>query len=137
MKRKLRVFLSHSHRDKDIAARIARLLKSNEFEVWNDEEILPGANWAQEVAKALDRSEVMVILLSPDYLNSQWARRDIEFALTQPKFEGRVIPVLLRPSKDVPWILEELNLIDVTRDRSKAGQLVLKALRSSLESARS
>jgi hypothetical protein len=47
-------------------------------------------------------------LLSPDSVASEWVRREIEFAISLPRFKDRLIPVLVRPTREVPWILQEL-----------------------------
>ena len=65
-----------------------------------------------EIGEALDDSELMVILLSPAALESDWLRQDIEFALGSKKYAGRVYSVFVGPdrdtAKDMPWILLKL-----------------------------
>ncbi len=53
----MKVFLSHSHTDAPLAARVSKGLEENGLEVWNpDRDLLPGDNWAAEVARALEES---------------------------------------------------------------------------------
>jgi len=127
------VYLSFSRRDERTAIRIAKELRSLGFVVWDDFQIAAGANWAVQVAEALERADAIVLLISPEYLASQWAQREIEYALSTAKYKGRVIPVMLRPTRDVPWILETFQRIDATPGRRNVGKHIAEALRSSAE----
>jgi hypothetical protein len=110
----MHVFLSYSHKDQGIAKKISIQLSSLGIDAWTaDDNILPGENWSLAVGKALQRSDAMVVLLSPDAVDSQSVRNDVSFALSSPKFEGRVVPVIVRPTKDIPWFLETLKPISV------------------------
>ena len=86
--------------------------------MWNSElEILPGDNWAEKIAQALKESDAMVVLLTPEGLNSSAVRREIDYALSRKTFSGRLIPVLVEPNgppDKVPWILRHLNLINLS-----------------------
>ena len=77
----MKVFLSHARKDSDLARQLADHLARAGFVVWSpEEEISPGDNWAKKIGKALDDSELMVILLTPKALESDFLRQDIEFA---------------------------------------------------------
>jgi hypothetical protein len=116
----MKVFISHAHTDKPLVKKVAAVLKDAGLEVWDDtREIRPGDNWADKVAQVLQESEAMVVLLTPDALRSSWVRRDIEYALGEPSYRKRVIPVLVGDPKelskeDVPWILRHLRMIKLT-----------------------
>ena len=112
----MKVFISHSHETKALAKKLGEALKRAGLEAWNDEEILPGDNWAQKIAQALEESQAMVVLLSPDSLDSTMVRREIEYALSTKHFNKRLIPVLVGseddlPLEKLPWILNHLNVI--------------------------
>jgi len=116
----MKVFISHAHTDEPLVKKVAAVLEDTGLEVWDDtREIMPGDNWADKVAQALQESEAMVVLLTPDALRSRWVRRDIEYALGKQGYRKRVIPVLVGDSKDfpkeeVPWILRYLPMIKLT-----------------------
>jgi hypothetical protein len=113
----MQVFISHSSNDKDLVRRIADVLKESGMDVWDDtREILPGDNWAEKIAKALEESQAMVVLLTPDTLNSKWMSWDIQYALGQMAYNKRIIPVLIGdpedvPKQDIPWILRHLKMV--------------------------
>lgn len=78
----LKVFISHAHQDAALAARVAQALQGSGLEAWDaDTNLLPGDNWAAEVARALEESQAMVVLLTPDAIDSVWVLREIEYAL--------------------------------------------------------
>lgn len=113
----MKVFISHSHETEALAKKVGEALERVGLEAWNHEqEILPGDNWAQKIAQALEESQAMVVLLSPDSLDSTMVRREIEYALSTKHFNKRLIPVLVGseddlPLEKLPWILSRLNVI--------------------------
>jgi ABC-type branched-subunit amino acid transport system substrate-binding protein len=113
----MKVFISHAHTNEPLVKKVTAALEEAGLEVWDDtREIMPGDNWANKVAQALQESEAMVVLLTPDALRSSWVRRDIEYALGEQGYRKRVIPVLVGdakelPKEDVPWILRRLRMI--------------------------
>ena len=114
----MKLFISQAQKDVGLARELAERLAKAGFKVWNpEEEIAPGDNWAKKIGKALDESELMVILLTPRAMESDWLRQDIEFALGSKKFEGRVFTVFVGPTleagKDMPWILLKLPHVQV------------------------
>lgn len=112
----MKVFISHSYENRALANKVGEALRRSGLEVWDDQkEILPGDNWAQKIAKALEESEAMVVLLTPSTLNSTMVRREIEYALSSKRFKGRLVPVLIGSepfsAQNLPWIFSHLNVI--------------------------
>ncbi len=82
----MKVFISHSSKDQDLAARVVSSLEKSGLDVWYDKrEILPGDNWADKIAQGLRESDAMVVLLTPSALESDSVNWDIDFA---PGFPG-------------------------------------------------
>jgi hypothetical protein len=112
----MKVFISHSHETEILAKKVGESLKRAGLDVWNDEEILPGDNWAKKIGQGLESSQAMVVLLTPDSLNAPTVLRDIEYALGKKTFNKRLIPVLVGSEDNIspqklPWILKHLNVI--------------------------
>jgi len=112
----MKVFISHSHKDEPLAKRIAEVLRKAGLDVWDEREILPGDNWAEKVATALNESNAMVVLLTAEALKSRWVQHDISFALGENRYRKRLIPVIVgSPEKSTgtyyPWILNRLKTI--------------------------
>ena len=125
----MKVFISHTHSDQRLAHKIAAILEQAGLEVWDaSREILPGDNWAQEVSNALQESEAMVILLTPDAVRSEWVRREmrwnIAYALGEVRFRSRLIPVVagdpdILNTEGVPWILRHQKMVDLTQHENE------------------
>lgn len=66
IERKLRVFLSYAREDVETVREIYNRLNSEEWiEPWQDTfAILPGENWTFEIRKAIDSSDVIIVVLS-------------------------------------------------------------------------
>lgn len=113
----MKVFISHSRKDKGLAQRVAATLQDAGLEVWDDQtEILPGDNWAEKVAQALRESEAMVVLFTPNAIDSNIVRREVEYALGEERYRNRLIPVLAGPpekisEQNIPWILRRQQLV--------------------------
>jgi len=106
----VRVFISHSDEDKRWAEQIAARLKKAGLRVWDPEsELWPGDNWHLEIGKALASAEAMIVLVSPAAADSKMLREEISYALGSKKFKDRLIPVIVRPTSKMPWILKSLR----------------------------
>lgn len=129
----MRVFISHAHADQAFAAELADQLRKAKFKPFDAGELHAGDNVALATGRALDSAEAIIVVISPDAVKSPWVQKEIEYALTEPRFAGgRLVPVMVRPTKDMPWILRKLDLIDATQDSGGSRQVVdaLKEARS-------
>ena len=138
----MKVFISHAASDKPLARKAAEVFTKAGLDVWLDTQVLPGDNWAEEHAKALDTSQAMVVLLSPASVQSHEVRSDLSYALGQQLYKNRVVPVLvssydLLEYSDVPWILKRMNTVelDAFKRPEDAFRQVADRLKSSLETA--
>jgi hypothetical protein len=119
----MRIFISYAARDGELASQLADQLSRAGFAAWDaDKEIAPGDNWAKEMGRALDESDVMVAIITPGALQSRSLQGDIQYALTSKRFEHRLIPVLVgfvtfEAGKDVPWILLKMNPVHIDPSR--------------------
>jgi hypothetical protein len=128
----MKVFISYSDADKKWADALRSGLTDAGFEVTVPaDDIEPGENWHLELGKALDRANAMVVLLSPDSVASRHIRAEIEFALVSPHFRDRLIPVLVKPTDDVPWILRKQRFIRATKNVDETVHRVVEALQQS------
>ncbi len=110
----MRIFISYSQKDKALAKEVADAIEKAGFNVWYHDEVMPGENWAERIGQELKDSDAMVVLLSPDALESDFVRFDIDYALSEKKYNKRLIPVLIGNLEDkMPWILKRLNTISL------------------------
>ena len=66
----MKVFISHASTDAKLAKRVAHVLREAGFQVWDETQILPGDNWGTQLSEALQESEAMVVLLTPNSLHA-------------------------------------------------------------------
>jgi TIR domain len=123
-----KVFLSYARADERAAREISASLQGAGYEVWDPgREILPGSDFAASLQEALNTSDAMVVLLSPDSAGSTYQQHEIGFALGAERFSGRLIPVVVRETKDYPWIFEKFPMIREHSSRA-AGRAVAEML---------
>ena len=115
------VFLSYADSDVRCARNLAKILKKRGLRVWMDDVDVPSAgNWGYEVGDALRKSDAMVVLLSPNAVNSRSVMHDIEYAIMEERFEHRLIPVVLKRTRDIPGVLEYQEPILATGERRRS-----------------
>jgi hypothetical protein len=90
---------------------------------------LPGDNIWLRVGEALKKSKAMVVLVSPESMRAENVRREIEYALGDTNYEGRLFPVQVRPTHDVPWILRKFQLLNGTQGPAKVSESIADALK--------
>src|SRR5947209_11294330 len=68
--------------------------------VWSDSDIHAGANWQEEIEKHLDTAQIILLLVSPDFIASEYCySKEMTRAMDRYKRnEARVIPIILRPT---------------------------------------
>ena len=102
----LRVFYSYSHRDERYRDRLEIQLKLLErqglIQSWHDRRIPPGAEWEDQIDENLERAEIVLLLVSADFLASDYCYKiEMQRALERHDAgEARVIPVIIR---DCRW----------------------------------
>jgi hypothetical protein len=118
----MKVFISYSSKDEALATRIVASLEAAGLDAWySKREIMPGDNWAEKIANGLRESNAMVVLVTPDALESDAVQSSISFALGERAFNKRLIPVIVGDSSDfakdrIPWIFNRLKTIKLSKD---------------------
>lgn len=119
--RPLRVFLCHASGDKPAVRILYSLLVSSGIDAWLDEKkLLPGQNWRQEIPRAVQEADAVIILLSKDSITKEgYVQREIKFALdvALEKPEGTIylIPARLEEC-NVPRSLSDWQWVDLFFD---------------------
>jgi hypothetical protein len=93
----LKIFFSHSSRDK-AAIREIKSQMYDFLDIWLDEgELLPGENLEEEIVKSIQESDLFVLFISEFSINSEWVKKEILEAEIKEKSLRRpyLLPVLL------------------------------------------
>ena len=105
------VFISYSRKDIQFAKKLTGELQKSELDYWSDwEGIPPTVDWWNEIEKGIEEADAFVFLISPDSVNSEVCRREIEHAVKNGK---RLIPLVICETKgdEIPTQLNALNWI--------------------------
>ena len=114
----MRIFISHSHRDKEAVSSISEKLASDGHDVWIDSlQLRPGDNISERIQKGLEQADAIVFVISRNSLYSEWVQREFSaIALQQiSKGQQRIIPVRLDEC-EVPSYLADRPYIDFASD---------------------
>ena len=96
------VFLSYSHRDDEWKEGLKRALGSlsgkRHISIWDDRKIKAGTGWEPEIEQQLTRARIVLLLVTEDYVASEWCRRERDQALSLQRAdpEKRVIPLFVK-----------------------------------------
>ncbi len=100
--RPLRVFYSYSRADSKQRLRLSKHLslleRSGLIRTWYDNEILPGAEFDQEIATKLTEADIILLLISPDFMHSDYCQEiELPAAMKRRADAGvAVLPVIIR-----------------------------------------
>ncbi len=103
--RKLRIFISYARKDRELLDRLIKHLAPLEdeglIEHWTDLAIEPGDRWDERINAELDSADIILLLISADFLASRYIRTvELKRALDrEARREAVVIPVILRPAE--------------------------------------
>jgi TIR domain-containing protein len=97
------VFFSYSHKDEELRDQLeihlTMLKRQGVIETWHDRRLLAGDPIDQGISVELERADVILLLVSPDFLASEYCYGVEMVRAMERHMEGsaRVIPVILRP----------------------------------------
>ena len=98
----INLFYSYSHKDaqyrNNMETALSLLRRDNLLKDWSDQNILPGQFISKEVRKKMDEADILVFLLSPDFIASDECLKEWEYA-KQLVARGKLIfriPIILR-----------------------------------------
>jgi hypothetical protein len=97
------IFMSYSHSDEglrdELEKHLSGLRRQGVISTWHDRRIGPGEDIHGQISAQLDSAEIVLLLVSADFLASDYCY-DIEMARAMERHDegtARVIPVILRP----------------------------------------
>lgn len=101
---KNKVFISYSSDERNLRNNFEKRLNKafvnskNSFDtIWSDKEIATSKDWKQEIQKALQQSNIGVLLVSTSFLSSKYCIYEFQQMLERRKSDDyTIVPVLLR-----------------------------------------
>jgi len=104
--KKIKLFISYAHKDEALRERLDIELKNIQrslpLEYWHDRNLLAGSLVHQEILKQLQQADIVLLLISPDFVASDYCfSKEMEIALKQyEQGKNLVIPVIIRKTAD-------------------------------------
>lgn len=102
----LKVFFSYSHADEPLKNELVKhlgiLKRQGVISTWDDREIPPGGEWNQLINENLNTADIILLLVSADFIHSEYCW-DVEVTTAIQRHEAGeacVIPIILR---SVDW----------------------------------
>jgi hypothetical protein len=99
----LEIFYSYAHEDEELRDKLekhlSQLKRQGFISDWHDRDITAGSEWKNEIDKYLESAQIILLLISPDFLASDYCH-DVEMTRAMERHhtqEARVIPIILRP----------------------------------------
>ena len=100
---KVEIFFCYAHEDEALLNKLKTHLRPLQrqglIDVWHDRDISAGTAWEQEIDRHLNAADMILLLISPDFMDSDYCYgTEMKKALERHKRgEAWVIPIILRP----------------------------------------
>jgi hypothetical protein len=100
----VKLFFSYAREDECLREKLEThlepLIYSKLIEIWRDRDMLPGKHVDRTITKELRSADIVLLLISPDFLKSEYCREEVAQAMQlQEEEEITVVPVILRETK--------------------------------------
>lgn len=99
----IEVFCCYAHKDapllESLKAHLTLLQRQGLISLWADTNISPGSEWEKEVAKHLNTAHIILLLVSSDFMASEYcySKEMMRAIARHDQGEARVIPIIARP----------------------------------------
>lgn len=123
-KLKKSIFISYSRQDWDtFVSPLVKRLRDKGFSIWVDQHLLVGGDdWMDAIGEALDVCKILVLVISPDALESKFVRMEYRYFFNHDK---PLIPILYRSVDRIPPELSVTQYIDFSESNDNTAFLQL------------
>ncbi|WOD43825.1 toll/interleukin-1 receptor domain-containing protein [Hwangdonia lutea] len=119
------IFVSYSSKDRPFAIGLVKELQSLGVNVWIDQlGIGLGENWDDAIEEALEKSETLMLILSPTSVESPNVQDEVSIAINTKK---KMVPILIEECK-LPMRWQRRQYADLTNNPDKAIHDILSFL---------
>lgn len=126
----MRVFVSYSRLDSEVADKISAALKQAGHQIWKwDETLRPGDNIAKKTSEGIEGADAFLLIVSSNSLASESVMHEFSaLALSEiSKRELKIIPVLIDQTP-VPSYLSSYFHLDISQDFDQGIAVLLDSL---------
>src|SRR6266446_3040431 len=103
MENSVSIFISYAHEDisllRELEKHLSQLKWQKLIDVWHDRDIDAGTEWEQEIDTHLNTAQIILLLISPDFMASKYCY-SVEMQRAMERHQSgsaHVIPIILRP----------------------------------------
>jgi hypothetical protein len=99
----VKIFFCYAHQDESLLNKLKSHLRPLQrqglIDVWHDRDISAGTEWEREISRHLDEANIILLLISPDFMNSDYCYSVEMTKALERHGEGKayVVPIILRP----------------------------------------
>jgi hypothetical protein len=103
MAESIELFISYAHEDEryriELGKHLSALRKQRVITEWHDRKIIPGQDWGREIDARIESAAVILLLVSPDFMHSEycWDKEMTRALRRHDAGRAVVIPVFIRP----------------------------------------
>lgn len=145
----LDVFISYATEDeklkKELENHLVMLKREGIIRPWHSQQIDPGDEWASEISDLIDRSQIILLLISPNFLRSDHLYENEMMRAMQrhDSKQARVIPIMIRsadientPFHKLMMLPRNQQPVDTARNHDEVWVEIAREIRRLCESLR-
>ena len=124
------LFISYSHADKEFVDKLAMQLVTRKVNVWLDRwEMHVEESLITKIQQAITDASALLVILSPDSVDSEWCKKELNSGLIRELEERRIIilPILVREC-NIPLFLREKMYADFRTSFDNGLRTILEAV---------
>lgn len=108
----MKIFISYSHEDRqyrqEFEKQLSPLVRTKKAIIWSDAELSPGANWKEVIDKNLDDSDVVICLITSNFIHSDFCYNE-EFLKCIDRHKRGEITIIPLIVEDCGWEMTEIG----------------------------
>ncbi|MCR5006567.1 MAG: tetratricopeptide repeat protein, partial [Clostridiales bacterium] len=129
------IFLSYRKKDRKYADRLMRMIHSNpacrDIAIWYDEYLVPGEKFDESIERAMKKSDLFALLVTPNLINEDNYVRNVEYPAAK-QLNKPILPAMaqMTDKKELARQYEEIPDCVDANDPAKVHRLILELISS-------